>query len=75
MIERSASPRTKYKEQSKIHLFQIETFQNNHSFLPDNHHEIIDAIHKKTPLEKILKHVYGKFEDDGLLHTLVHRVY
>ena len=21
------------------------------------------------------KHVYGKFEDDGLLHTLVHRVY
>lgn len=43
--------------------------------MPVDHREVIDGIYKKIPLEKLLKHIHHKFSDEGLIHTLIHRIY
>lgn len=41
MIQSSDSPLSKYKNQNKIHLFQIETTRSDHLFLPEDHNEVV----------------------------------
>ena len=52
------STRERFKERKKVRLFQIERIPNSYMFLPDEHKEICEAIYRKIPLEKMLKHIH-----------------
>ena len=44
-------------------------------FLPPDYFDIIQAITKKLPMEKLLKLIHVNFQDEGLTSTLIHRIY
>lgn len=37
--------------------------------------DIVQAITKKIPMEKLLKLIHQNFKDEGLTSTLIHRIY
>ena len=65
----------RYKNEEEIELQPIELRKKDYTFVPDDHKEVTDGIYAKISLEKLLKHIHQKFSDDGLVYTLIHRIY